>query len=80
MNDVSLIYNNAPGFNFDEFEHLKKQLLKNEKYSRFLIEIVMEMIDIDVLTRPLPSTVLEWIKPYAKEIVHFTKFERRITN
>lgn len=74
MNDMSFLYRKANGFDFQEFSELKKKVLKEQRYSRFLIEVVMEMIDLDTTTRPKSSIVLEWIRPYEKDIVRLRRF------
>lgn len=77
MNNMKELYNRKTGFNFLEFDQIRKRLLAQKSYSRFFIEVVMEMLDLDAHTRPSPSTILKWLGPYEKDILHFQSFSPR---
>lgn len=64
MNEMRDLYNKRNTFNFIEFDQIKKRLLAAGIYSRFLIEIILEMLDLDTTTRPSPTTILKWLAPY----------------
>lgn len=74
MNDMRDLYHKQRGFNFLEFDQVRKRLLAQKMYTRFFIEVVLEMLDLDAHTRPGPSTVLKWLGPYEKDILHFRSF------